>query len=94
MNPITTMDPELRDRLYRVKACVADKTTEQCDLLQDVDRLLAYFDVIESQRARELTCTETERCRVAAEVTRGVYYCKRPAGHDGPCAAEPAPTAG
>ena len=33
----------------------------------------------------------TPRCAVATEATSGAYYCTRPAGHSGPCAAVPVP---
>ncbi len=91
MNPITAMDPELRGLLHALKECTADEAAGQADVVRVTDNLLACFNKIEEQRARELALVHRppERCHKASEHTMGLYYCSRESGHGGPCAAHP-----
>ncbi len=40
-----------------------------------------------ARRLDEAQAEEVENCPVAGDNTDGLYYCTRPKGHDGPCAA-------
>lgn len=90
IEPIWTMDPELRGLLLALKECVADGGADQADVAAVADQVLTCFDKIEEQRYRAMTPKpERERCSVASTATHGAYYCSRDRGHDGPCAAHP-----